>query len=87
MGHIAPLEALEMEKIRSVVEINLFGVIRLTKKVLPIMKKQNSGHMLTVSSVAGLLGTAFCSVYSAAKFATEGLYESLALECSKTNIK
>ena len=87
MGHIAPLEALAMEKIRSVVEINLLGVIRLTKKVLPIMKKQNSGYMLTVSSVAGIVGAPFSSVYSAAKFGTEGLYESLALECSKTNIK
>ena len=76
-----------MEKIRNIIEINLFGVIRLTKKVLPIMKKQNSGHILTISSVAGIVGAPFSSIYCAAKFGTEGLYESLALECSKTNIK
>ena len=76
-----------MERIRSVIEVNLFGVIRLTKKVLPIMKKQKSGHLLTVSSVAGIIGVDFHNVYSASKFGTEGLYESLALECSNTNIK
>ena len=76
-----------MEKVRMVVEVNLFGVIRLTKKVLPIMKKQKSGHLLTVSSGAGIMGFPFSSVYCAAKFGSEGLYESLALECSKTNIK
>ena len=87
LGQFCPLEAFAMEKVRNIIEINLFGVIRLTKKVLPIMKKQNSGHLLTVSSVAGIQGSAFASIYSAAKFGVEGLYESLALECSTTNLK
>ena len=76
-----------MEKIRNLIEVNLFGVIRLTKKVLHMMKKQKSGHCLTVNSLAGITGFKFHNVYCASKFGTEGLYESFALECSNTNIK
>ena len=83
----APLEAASTDKIRNILEINLFGVIRLTKKVLPIMKKQNCGHIISITSMGGLFGYPFSSIYCAAKFGVEGLAESLAMECCRTNIK
>ena len=58
----------------------MFGPIKLTRKLLPSWKEKESGHVLTVTSVAGLIGMAFASTYAATKFAVEGHHEALAME-------
>ena len=72
---------------RKLMEINYFGTIALTKAILPIMQKQQSGHFVTVSSLSGKFGFFLRSAYSASKFALVGFYESLRLEEEKNNIK
>jgi len=72
---------------RRLMEINYFGTAALTKAVLPIMQKQESGHMVAVSSLSGKFGFFLRSAYSASKFALVGFYESLRLEEEKNNIK
>lgn len=71
---------------RKIMEINYFGNIALTKAVLPIMQKQQSGHIIVTSSIAGKFGFYLRSAYSASKHALHGFYESLLLEEAKNNI-
>lgn len=65
---------------RSIMEVNYFGNIALTKAVLPYMIRQKSGHIIVISSIAGKFGFFLRSAYSASKHALQGFYESLALE-------
>src|SRR2546422_2210766 len=58
----------------------LIGPMNVTRAVLPIMRKQRAGHIISISSTAGLVGFAFCSAYAAAKFGLEGWMESLQQE-------
>jgi len=58
----------------------LIGPMNVTRAVLPVMRKQRSGHIISISSTAGLVGFAFCSAYAAAKFGLEGWMESLQQE-------
>jgi len=71
---------------RKIMEINYFGSIALTKAVLPYMQKQQSGHIVAVSSIAGVFGFYLRSAYAASKHALQGFYESLLLEEAKNNI-
>lgn len=75
-----------MEVDRKIMEINYFGNIALTKTVLPYFRKQQSGHIIITSSVAGKFGFFLRSAYSASKHALQGYYESLLLEEAKNNI-
>lgn len=72
---------------RRIMEINYFGNIALTKAVLPYMRKQQSGTIVVISSIAGKFGFFLRSAYSASKHALHGFYESLLLEEEKHNIK
>lgn len=76
-----------MEVDRKIMEINYFGTVALTKAVLPIMQKQQAGHIVAVSSIAGKFGFFLRSAYSASKHALQGFFESLLLEEEKNNIK
>lgn len=71
---------------RKIMEINYFGNIALTKAVLPFLRKQKSGHIVVISSIAGLFGFYLRSAYAASKHALQGFYESLLLEEAKNNI-
>ncbi len=71
---------------RRIMEVNYFGNIALTKAVLPFMQSQKSGHIIVVSSIAGIFGFYLRSAYSASKHALQGFYESLMLEEEKNNI-
>ena len=77
LGFIGTLEELSLEDLRRSMEVNFFGVARLTKAVLPIMRSAGGGHVIAVTSLGGVLGQPFNDAYCAAKFAVEGLYESL----------
>lgn len=61
-------------------DTNLFGVIRMVKAVLPVMRQQGSGHIINVSSIVGHIAAPYGGLYSASKFALEGLSESLSAE-------
>lgn len=72
---------------RKVMEVNFFGTVAVTKSVLSQMLKQQSGHIIVISSIAGKFGFFFRSAYSASKHALHGFFESLRLEVEKDNIK
>ena len=77
-GFIRTMEQATMEEIHQVMDVNFYGVIRCTKAVLPFMRKQQSGHIINISSVGGIVGQPVNEIYCAAKFALEGLTESIA---------
>lgn len=72
---------------RRIMEVNYFGTAALTKAVLPILRKQKSGYVAVVSSVAGKTGFYQRSAYSASKHALHGFFETLKLEEANNNIK
>ncbi len=76
--------ALEID--RKIMEVNYFGNIALTKAILPYFQKQQAGHIVVISSIAGKFGFYLRSAYSASKHALQGFYESLLLEEAKNNI-
>jgi NAD(P)-dependent dehydrogenase (short-subunit alcohol dehydrogenase family) len=61
--------------------------MNVTRAVLPVMRKQRSGHVVSISSTAGLVGQAFCSAYAASKFGVEGWMESLRFEIEPFGIR
>jgi len=70
-------EVVSPAQLRAQMETNFFGPINVTRAVLPVMRRQRSGHVVTVSSLAGLVGQEFCAAFAASKFALEGWMESL----------
>ncbi|WP_369035253.1 SDR family oxidoreductase [Streptomyces adonidis] len=70
-------EEITPAQMRQQIETNLFGPMNVTRAVLPIMRKQRAGHVITLSSSAGIIGQEFCVAYSASKFGVEGWMESL----------
>lgn len=80
-------EELSPEQVRRQIETLLFGPMNVTRAVLPVMRKQRSGLLLTISSTAGISGGMFCTAYAAAKFGVEGWMESLAPEIAPFGIR
>ena len=84
---VGPLEELSIQEFKEQFETNVFGVIRVTQSVLPIMRKQRSGTIVNVSSIAGRIGFPLTPAYVSSKFALEGLSESIAYELEQFGIK
>jgi len=80
-------EDLAMEEVKAQFETNLFGVIRVSQAVLPIMRKQKSGIIVNISSAAGRFGYPGESAYVSTKFAIEGLSESMVYELEPFGIR
>lgn len=80
------VEDLSLEEFKSQFETNFFGVIRVTKEVIPIMRNQGSGNIINVSSVGGKIGIPLNSAYISSKFALEGLSESMRYELEQFGI-
>src|ERR1700728_976844 len=80
-------EELSPEQVRNQIETLLFGPMNVSRAVLPVMRKQRAGLILTISSTAGIVGLLFCSAYAAAKFGIEGWMESLAPEIAPFGIR
>ncbi|HEY4962083.1 MAG TPA: SDR family oxidoreductase [Terriglobales bacterium] len=80
-------EDLTLGEIRLQFETNFFGNVAMTKAVLPVMRQQNSGHIVQVASVAGRLGQPLLGAYSSSKFALEGFSESLRIETHSLGIR
>jgi len=86
-GLVGAFEDLEMDEIKAQYETNLFGLIRTTQAVLPIMREQKSGMIVNISSGAGRFGYPGGSAYVGTKFAIEGLSESISYELEPFGIK
>ena len=84
---VGPLEELSIQEFKEQFETNVFGVIRVIKEILPIMRKQRHGIIVNISSVAGRIGFPLTSAYVSSKFALEGLSESMAYELEQFGIK
>jgi NAD(P)-dependent dehydrogenase (short-subunit alcohol dehydrogenase family) len=80
-------EDLAMDEIKAQYETNVFGLIRTTQAVLPIMRRQKSGTIVNISSGAGRFGFPTGSAYVSTKFAVEGLSESMSYELEPFGIK
>ncbi|MFC3748618.1 SDR family oxidoreductase [Paenibacillus sp. GCM10012306] len=81
------VEEVTMEEWRGQIDTNLFGLIAVTKAVLPLMREQKSGTIINVGSISGLSGFPGYAPYAASKFAVEGFSESLRHEMSPFGIK
>lgn len=73
-------ETLSPDQLRSLMEVNFFGTLNVTRAILPVMRKQRSGHLVTVSALLGVVGGPFMSIFTASKHALEGWMESIASE-------
>jgi NAD(P)-dependent dehydrogenase (short-subunit alcohol dehydrogenase family) len=87
VGLIAGAEESSLEQAKSIFEVNLFGLIRVTKAVLPIMRRQRAGRIVNISSVMGLIPAPFMALYGASKHAVEGYSESLDHEIRGSGIR
>jgi NAD(P)-dependent dehydrogenase (short-subunit alcohol dehydrogenase family) len=86
-GNIASIEDVTDADFRAQIETNFFGVVNMTRAVLPYMRRQRSGRILQISSIGGRHGTAGLSAYQSAKWAVEGFSEVLAKEVAPLGIK
>jgi len=86
-GLMGSVEDSSLDEIKAQFETNFFGAIRVIKEVIPIMRKQRSGTIVNVSSVAGRIGFPMGSAYVSSKFALEGLSESMSYELKQFGIK
>jgi NAD(P)-dependent dehydrogenase (short-subunit alcohol dehydrogenase family) len=80
-------ENITPDDFRAQMETNFFGPLNVTRAVLPIMRKQRRGQVITVTSLAGLIGQEFVVAYAASKFALEGWMESLRFDVTPFGIK
>jgi NAD(P)-dependent dehydrogenase (short-subunit alcohol dehydrogenase family) len=80
-------EELSPQQVRTQIETNLFGPMTLTRAVLPVMRRQRSGLVISISSTAGVVAGAFASAYAASKFALEGWMEGLTGEVEPYGIR
>lgn len=86
-GLIGLAEATKSNQYRPLFEVNFFGLVEMTRAVLPIMRRQRGGHIINLSSYGGFIGTAGFAFYAASKFAVEGYSESLSKEVRHLGIK
>ena len=84
---LGPIEQLSIEEFKEQFETNFFGVIRIIKGALPIMRRQRGGTIVNISSSAGRIGLPLNSPYVGSKFALEGLSESIAYELEQFGIR
>jgi NAD(P)-dependent dehydrogenase (short-subunit alcohol dehydrogenase family) len=85
-GLMGIFESLSRKQIKEQFDVNVIGVMDVTKAILPQMRKQKSGAIINVSSRAGIIGQPLISLYSASKFALEGFSEALSFELAAVGI-
>lgn len=86
-GVTGPAYAMPVDSAKKQFEVNFFGVVRMCSAVLPIMIEAKQGLVVNISSLAGLFGLPYQSMYSASKYAIEGYSQSLRMELRNTGIK
>ncbi|MEB0048446.1 MULTISPECIES: oxidoreductase [unclassified Pseudomonas] len=87
IGYFGSFEESDLDQARNMMEINVWGLARMTRAVLPGMRQQRSGTVVNISSVGGIVAFPAVSFYHATKFAVEGISESLAQEVAPLGIK
>jgi NAD(P)-dependent dehydrogenase (short-subunit alcohol dehydrogenase family) len=87
IGYFGAIEESEEAEVRRMFEINVFGLANMTQAVLPIMRKQRSGHILNIASIGGLRSFPGVGFYNATKYAVDGLSEALSKEVAPLGIK
>src|ERR1700677_3430229 len=87
MGIAGPVENTSTEQAKGQFEVNFFGVLRVCRAVLPSMRRQRSGYIINIGSIGGILAIPYQSMYSASKFALEGLSEALRMEVRPFGIR
>lgn len=86
-GVYSPLDEMESTEIRQMFDTNVLGIFYMIKCAIPSMKANKSGHIVNISSIAGITGIENMSVYNATKFAVKGMSESLFKELRPEGIK
>ena len=87
IGYFGAVEESDEDEVRRMFEINFFGLSAMTRAVLPVMRRQRSGHIVNISSIGGLKSFPALAYYNATKYAVEGFSESLALETAPLGIR
>lgn len=87
IGLLGAAEESSLEQAKSLFDVNLFGVIRVTRAVLPAMRRQKAGRIVNISSVMGLIPAPYMALYSASKHALEGYSESLDHELRHAGVR
>lgn len=87
VGSLGALEEFSSDQIRQQFEVNCFGVLEMTREILPVMREQKSGHILNLTSIGGLAAVGAFALYCATKFAVEGFSEALRDEVKPLGIK
>lgn len=86
-GQMGPIELIPTEAVRQQFDVNLLGAITLIQAVIPVMRQQGGGRIITVSSLGGRVAFPLGGLYSASKFALEGLSDTLRMELEPFNIR
>ncbi len=86
-GISGSIEDTSLDEAYAIMETNFFGAMRLCKAILPIMRHQKDGYIINTSSIGGLIGLPYQGLYSASKFALEGMTEALSKEVKSWGIK
>lgn len=81
------VEDTSIEEARAQFDVNFFGVLRVCRAVLPVLREQGSGYIVNIGSIGGLVAIPYQGLYSASKFALEGITESLRLEVSRFGVR
>jgi NAD(P)-dependent dehydrogenase (short-subunit alcohol dehydrogenase family) len=87
MGIAGPLETTTTEQAKSQLEVNFFGALRVCRAVLPAMRNQRNGYIVNIGSIGGLIAIPYQAMYSASKFALEGMSEALRMEVRPFGIR
>ncbi len=87
IGLAGAVEEVDEESVKHIFDTNITGVYRTCKAVLPQMRRQKSGKIINIGSIAGMIGLPYRSFYSASKFAIEGFSEGLSMEVKQFGIK
>ncbi len=87
IGMVSALEEAPLQSVHQVMDTNFHGTVRMIKAILPQMRARGSGKIINISSIAGLMGLPYRSIYSASKFALEGLTEALRTEVKKFGVQ
>lgn len=87
MGVAGPVEFTSLEDAKEQFEVNFFGVLRVCRAVLPVMRRQGGGYIVNIGSIGGVIALPYQALYSASKFALEGLTEALRLEVRRHRIR
>jgi short-subunit dehydrogenase len=86
-GLMGSVEDTALDEAKAQLETNFFGVLRVCRAVLPVMRQQGGGHVVNISSLGGIVGLPFSGLYSASKFALEGVSESLRWETRRFGVR